>query len=302
MSVGSPAILENGLSLPGFQKVLQVNDNSSHASSPPDGGFSRQFVAPVGKKLTGRPPAALQTSSYASLSSQASSVKSDAFPQDGKTLAAKHGDDMDLFGQVYEWLQSERSRQKALKSDVSGRVDGPTDDDAVVLEPESDSSSSLDQLEKILLRFAASKQDSTASGFPTRRPTRRRVKGLRRGSASESDYADSESAGPPSVDAALDNSKALAFSGGAADDDGVDTPAKRKNREDWLVFKSEIIRLAHTLGIKGWRRISMEDAGELDVVRLSGALTNAVYVITPPKNNPQKGENGSTLAPRRPPQ
>lgn len=301
MSVGSHAVLDNGLSLPAFQKVLQVNDNANYASSPPDGGFSRQFVAPVGKKLAGRPPAALQTSSYASLSSQASSVKSDAFPQDGKGLAMKHGDDMDLFSQVYEWLQSERSRQKALKSDVSGGVDGPTDDDAMVVEPESDGSTSLDRLEKILLRFAASKQDSTTPGFPTRRPTRRRVKGLRRASASESDCADSES-GPPSVDAVLDNSKALAFSGGAADDDGVDTTAKRKGREDWLVFKAEIIRLAHTLRIKGWRRISVEDAGDVDVVRLSGALTNAVYVITPPKNVRQKGENASTLAPRRPPQ
>lgn len=297
MSPGPSSVLENGLSVSSFQKVLQVNDN--YATSPPDGGFSRQFVAPVGKKLAGR-PSALQSSSFASLSSQASSVKSDALPQDAKGLAVKHGDD-DLFNQVYEWLQFEKARHKARRSGMSGQLDGPADDDAVPLDPDSDTSSSLDSLEKILMRHAASRQDSTAPGFPTRRPTRRRAKGLRRGSASESDYADSES-GPPTVDAVLDNSKTLAFSGGSADDDGVDTTAKRKDRENWLIFKSEIIRLAHTLRVKGWRRISMEDAGDLDVVRLSGALTNAVYVVTPPKNIPPKAENASGPVPRRPPQ
>ncbi|RJE18345.1 Choline kinase [Aspergillus sclerotialis] len=297
MSTGSQPVLENGLSV-SSQKFPQVDDN--YATSPPDAGFSKQRRAPVGKKLVTR-PSPLQSGSFASLSSQASSVKSDAVTQDEKDhQTLKNGDD-DLFNQVYEWLQHEKSKHKAAKFNVSGQTDGPSDE-PVPLESESDGSPSLDKLEKILIKYAASRQEgSTGPSLPVRRPTRRRVKGLRRGSASESDYADSES-GVPSVEAVLDNSKTLGYTGGAADDDGSETTARRKDRENWLVFKGEIVRLAHTLRLKGWRRISMEDAGDIDVVRLSGALTNAVYVVTPPKNVPaSKSENGSSLVPKKPP-
>lgn len=292
MSTGPQPVLENGLSA-----SPQVDDN--YATSPPDTGFSKHRRAPVGKKLMSR-PSALQSSSFASLSSQASSVKSDAVTQDEKDQTLKNGDD-DLFNQVYEWLQHEKSKHRAAKFNLSGQTDAPSDE-PVPLESEPDSSPSLDKLEKILLKYASSRQEnSTGSGLPVRRPTRRRVKGLRRGSASESDYADSES-GVPSVDAVLDNSKTLGYTGGAADDDGSETTARRKDRENWLIFKGEIVRLAHTLRLKGWRRVSKEYAGDIDVVRLSGALTNAVYVVTPPKNLPAlKGENGSSLVPKKPP-
>ncbi len=49
----------------------------------------------------------------------------------------------------------------------------------------------------------------------------------------------------------------------------------------------EIVRLAHTLRLKGWRQISLENGGDIDVERLSGALTNAVYVVSPPAVLPQ---------------
>lgn len=296
MSTGSQPVQESGPGVP-FPKTPQVGDN--YATSPPDVGFSRQRRATVGKKLMTR-PSALQSASFASLSSQASSVKSDTVTPDEKDHALKHGDD-DLFNQVYEWLQHEKSKHRAAKSNTSGQTDGPSDE-PVPLELESDSSPSLDKLEKILIKYAASRQEgSTGPGFPVRRPTRRRVKGLRRGSASESDYPDSESV-VPSVEAVLDNSKTLGYTGGAADDDGSETTAKRKDRENWLVFKTEIVRLTHTLRLKGWRRVSLEEAGDIDVVRLSGALTNAVYVVTPPKNVPApRSENGSSLVPRRPP-
>ena len=56
---------------------------------------------------------------------------------------------------------------------------------------------------------------------------------------------------------------------------------KSAHEKAWMTFKNEIIRLAHTLRLKGWRRVPL-DAGEtIGVERLSGALTNAVYVVTP---------------------
>ncbi|KAL1983594.1 hypothetical protein VTN96DRAFT_10173 [Rasamsonia emersonii] len=164
----------------------------------------------------------------------------------------------------------------------------------------------LDKLEKILLQYAATMKDPSHAGSKRsirRRPSRH--KGLRRGSASDSDHLDYEPIAP-SVDAVLDNSKTLGYSGGAAGDDvGGDheQQIKRAKEEHWLVFKSEILRLTHTLRLKGWRRVPMECSKDMDVTRLSGALTNAVYVVVPPKNiPPPKNPDGTpNLAPRRPP-
>jgi len=51
----------------------------------------------------------------------------------------------------------------------------------------------------------------------------------------------------------------------------------------------------------------MEKSSEIEVERLSGALTNAVYVVSPPKNLPHRLDHtdtneSHTLKPRRPPQ
>ena len=50
----------------------------------------------------------------------------------------------------------------------------------------------------------------------------------------------------------------------------------------WDAFKSEVLKLAHTLRCKGWRRIALERYQEVEVSRISGALTNAVYMVVPP--------------------
>jgi choline kinase len=76
----------------------------------------------------------------------------------------------------------------------------------------------------------------------------------------------------------------------------------RKEREAWTNFRAEILRLVHTLKLKGWRKVSMEQSNEIDVQRMSGALTNAVYVVSPPKNLPlqEQGEDGQPK-PKNPP-
>jgi choline kinase len=144
---------------------------------------------------------------------------------------------------------------------------------------------------------------------------------LRRGSTSDSDYADADLS-VPSADVVLDNSMTLLYSGGEADTDppsslsnesstgaaataGTDTdagamtrmPPPAKDGGHWLRFKYEILRLAHTLGLRGWRRVPLKAGGAIEVVRLSGALTNAVYLVSPPKRMPD--EVSSTY--RKPP-
>lgn len=51
----------------------------------------------------------------------------------------------------------------------------------------------------------------------------------------------------------------------------------------WDTFKEEVLKLTHTLRCKGWRRVALERYKELEVKRISGALTNAVYTVFPPQ-------------------
>ena len=74
----------------------------------------------------------------------------------------------------------------------------------------------------------------------------------------------------PSTNVVLDNTRAVGS-------------AECHNQDGWLDFKNEIIRLTHTLRLKGWRRVALDQGADIEVQRISGALTNAVYVVTPPK-------------------
>lgn len=240
-----------------------------------------------------------------------SGAKYDTLAQDEREQSTKSEEDPQsvLFNQVYEWLQHEKARRKTHCPHRSAPVpssgdDTPGDDEGLLdrLHSHSSESTSLKQLEKILIQYEGSRQGAS---LPVRRPTRRRPKGLRRGSASESDNTDVE-AGVPSVDTFLDNSKTLAYNVmGTAEDRVADSnpSARPKDREAWSIFKSAIVRIAHTLRLKGWYKVPMETAGEIEVVRLSGALTNSVYVVKPPKQLPApKTENGSGApVSRRPP-
>jgi choline kinase len=248
--------------------------------------------------------------------SSQSSVKHDASIGDDNEQTSKGDEDpqMSLFHQVSEWLQHEKVRRKNRKARRAEAASGATDaaresedfsiDEAPIC---SESTFSLDKLEKILLQYSGARTgDALLSIQPIKRAVRRRPKGLRRGSASESDVTDIE-APVPSVEAVLDNSKTLAYTGGAAEEESNEssTCSKRlKDQEAWLTFKTEIVRIAHTMQLRGWRKVPMEAAGDIRVIRLSGALTNAVYVVEPPKQlpAPSKTTNGSTpLAPRKPP-
>ena len=106
--------------------------------------------------------------------------------------------------------------------------------------------------------------------------------------SSDTEYQDSE-ARVPSADVVLDNSKTMGYSGGgAASQTSLPEFSKRakKEKDAWLQFKYEIVRLSHTLRLSRWRRVPLEQSGDIAVDRLSGALTNAVYVVSPPVDLP----------------
>ena len=113
--------------------------------------------------------------------------------------------------------------------------------------------------------------------------------------SSDTDYQDGDAI-VPGVEAFLDNSKTLGNLNGIPDTpdtndkSSLNRKPSRGDSEALNEFKYEIVRLTHTLKIKGWRSVSMGRSADIEVERLSGALTNAVYVVTPPKDLPTPAE------------
>lgn len=316
MSLESPPITRVGLDTPSARKAL--HSGGPIPASPPDGPSIKQYKAPIAK-VTARPPSLpnQMSSSTVVTQSSSSSIKLESSAIDDEKSHKGDGHEkpdedsqLNLLQQVYDWLEHEKSRRKvskARRAEATANQALEGEDCPAEEVPLSGSSFSLDKLEKILLQYGGPTNPNALSPVfqPTKRVSRRRPKGLRRGSASESDYTDLE-APVPGVEYFLDNSKTLAYpSSSAADDDvAATTNSKRaKDREAWLIFKTEIMRLTHTLQLRGWRKLPMEAAEDVEVIRLSGALTNAVYVVKPPKTlPPSKSDSGlSQLRSRTPP-
>jgi len=207
-----------------------------------------------------------------------------------------------LLAQVYDWLQHEKNKMSAARKPRSHRrkSKSPQDQDpssASTTSPDPvrgrsdsvDSQSShvsFEKLEHILQGSLSSLGLSSIPQHPSKFPRRRQTNskpGLHRAASSDTDYVDGDAI-VPSCDAWLDNSKTLSYTGGAASTDDLSSGKLDKDSDAWLVFKNDIIRIAHTLRLKGWRRIPLGSGDSIDVERLSGALTNAVYVVTPSKN------------------
>lgn len=212
-----------------------------------------------------------------------------------------------LLAQVTDWLNEQKSRrgEKNNKRHESLQLDAVRNVTVQNTEPEPDLA--LEKLEKILANFSS----STSINVPAepRSDTVRKKSyssgNLRRGSiakayvrsalppASSDTEWNGDDINVPHVEAYLDNSKTLAFTGGGAEDDETEA-TKQKDRKHWEQFKQNIVRLTHTLKVRGWRRIPIEKGDCIIVERLSGALTNAVYVVKPPKELPESDNTNST--------
>jgi choline kinase len=223
-----------------------------------------------------------------------------------------------LVDQIAGWLTDEKikrsRRQKRLAKLSTPSIDSEAEvkikDHAIDQAEDADDEVDLDRLEEII------KRTLNLERLPYRKSSLRQkpsLKKLRKASSvsSDTDYFDGGEALVPSCDVLLDNSKTLAYTGGASDEsdlssgDELSRVASFRDQDAWTKFKFEIVRLAHTLRLKGWRKVPMEMSGSIGVQRLSGALTNAVYVVSPPCDLPpreQIGEDGNTIIKhRRPP-
>ncbi|APA12071.1 hypothetical protein sscle_08g068410 [Sclerotinia sclerotiorum 1980 UF-70] len=286
---------------------------------------TKHFSAGVAKRMTGRPNMPSATSSKLSIRSQTSfeepirETRTSDFSK--PTDDSKHHHHRDkLLSQVAEWLHAEKAKRATRESnkrgtkeneaeveDLSGR--GTSSKPRSMSSSSSSSALSLEKLQKIL---EDNMLDLGHSHLPHLTPPRRvsRKRSLVRPSlkptpSSDTEYHD-EDIVVPSCDVILDNSKTLAYSGGAGSSMETTTlsNSKRaeKERKAWIQFKNEIVRLAHTLRLKGWRRVPLDRGAEIEVERLSGALTNAVYVVSPPANLPPSASstNLSTKSQRYP--
>ena len=298
-------------------------DEEPKISSPPlkplDTPPIKQFTAGVGKRLAGRPTPSPFSSSRVSLISQASLEDTTQTPtsQPGESSSRKaaqnsrqkiHQQHEKLLSQVSEWLHVQKGKKAARRARKHKAHSHPRDDSTADTVPpprrgsqESSLSSamSLEGLQQILedSKVPATSSKITPLESPKIRPRRPSYSlgkhpSTRRFSvnaSSDTEYFDGDVI-VPSCDVVLDNSKTMSYGSGSS----TPVAGRRADKEAmaWLTFKSEILRLAHTLRLKGWRRVPLDSGADLEVERLSGALTNAVYVVSPPKSISE--QQGST--------
>ncbi|WYZ39415.1 hypothetical protein EsH8_III_001329 [Colletotrichum jinshuiense] len=277
----------------------------------------RQYAASMAKRLSGR--MGLSHSSSSSRGSPVLEPSQVPTPDDAAAAAAaqqpqhRHGqrhyyESQKLLAQLHDWLEHERKKKATRKSKTSPRRRSPQSKSKKAAEPaqeaepaprsrsdsiDSDSSDvSFDRLQRIIEGSMASMGISSVPHLSPRlgRRTSGRLRKshsrsmLHRTASSDTDYVDGDVV-VPTCDAVLDNSKTLSYSGGGKSTDDLSLGGKADDKEKaWATFKNEIVRLTHTLKIKGWRRVPLDSGNNVLVQRLSGALTNAVYVVSPPDN------------------
>lgn len=277
----------------------------------------KQFAASIARRLSGRPPS-ITGSSRGSGTSQTSgegsglqtaagssaNIAEDAQRQSHHRYGLDRASEK-LVSQIADWLQREKAKKAARKSQklsakrrsppVEKQHDRPGSSGSI---DSASSEVSLDRLQRILddSMEAMGLTSPPHLGPYAGRRHRKSLKNLAlsRTASSDTEFFDGDVV-VPACDGFLDNSKTLGYSGGKAGTDDAATPSAKeeKERQAWLTFKNEIIRLAHTLRLKGWRRVPLDGGEMISVERLSGALTNAVYVVSPPPESvlpPQEGK------------
>lgn len=294
---------------------LDLGEKSRPVVSP------KQHRANLAKRLSGRPPLMSSTSSVGSLENLAPASKSESQNNDSsatKTQSApehhhsRHSRSSQIISQVRHWLHEEKARKAARQHRIrvaASRLSsaahaasayvheasekGPRHHAAKHRRSSSVSSDgflALERLEQILNASTGFSTETTRDDKAGSYFSRRGSRLLRKQStiaSSDTEYHDIESH-VPSADVVLDNSKTLSYCGGAASQTDLPEHSQqaKKELEAWLQFKYEIVRLSHTLKLPRWRRVHLDRSGDIAVERLSGALTNAVYEVSPPIDLP----------------
>lgn len=174
-----------------------------------------------------------------------------------------------LLGQLKAWGHAERQRQKTRRDKKAAKVaasspGGEVDEEefgghiSPVSSGDEAAQAAMDAFEALVVAAEISHSDEQSKRLSAhrrssrRRPTRSRS--LKGGHTSDTDYASDGEPVVPSCEEVLQT----------AEEVGMDE------------FKSQALKLAHTLRCKGWRGVALDRYKEISVERMSGALTNAV--------------------------
>ncbi|KAH0370213.1 kinase-like protein, partial [Aureobasidium melanogenum] len=269
----------------------------------PSGPRTFKAKGPNQKRLSGRPSRNASVTSLPTLE-----------PSETEKDEEHHLFNSGLVGQVTAWLREEKKKRdarKARKSADAQAQEAATSHENVETASRSRRRSSaesvdLSRLEQILkesVHFDKPRRPSLLHPSIRKRPSVNRLhkSSSNAGQSSDTEYIDGDAL-VPSAEAWLDNTKTLASAGGTADPSESTESLGLGSRQAWSSFKYEIVRLTHTLRIKGWRRVPMDMSNECTVERLSGALTNAVYVVSPPSVLPPRPTSADGKQPlQRPP-
>lgn len=279
----------------------------------------RHYSAKLGKRMSGRLTASPRIAPVSDQSNRRS-FQSEALARGPQGLG-------DTFHQIASWINAQKQKRKYRRRRHKSHrpVSAPgneedshaSDPDSTARSPRrssttSDSSNALDELEGILnqgMAFYDAERDthSRSSRLTHRASLSRKLTRQSVNTASDTEYNQDGDISVPSCDVFLDNSRTLYYLGGMPDSEHRYSDANDDDDQDqnaWLVFKHEIVRLTHTLRLKGWRRVPLDTSDDVTVERLSGALTNAVYVVSPPLNllGPQNsvGDKSQSRSLKRP--
>ncbi len=306
--------------------MVTKNKDVDQPDQPDPDKSAKQYTASVGRKrLSGRLSTEALSLHKQKLTDSNSSLPALLPESSPEALTHSHSAHENLLKQIGTWLKRERNRRhvrrakrKSLRhepheqddhgatrdSESTGLDEADGSGDRRGSESSEEGSAALDQLAQILESALSIKPAEAKKRIPH---LRKASGGLKRHSAisTDSDYFESIDQLVPSCDAVLDNSKTLSY---CVDESKLDSTHENsesrafKEQEAWSRFRFEILRIAHTLKLKGWRKVPMEQSNEISVQRLSGALTNAVYVVAPPKNIFTSGGNEDrTPKPTNPP-
>jgi choline kinase len=271
---------------------------------------SKQFRTKTSSRLTGRPSTERLASS---LHGSMDFLADLGYESSSSTRPSSIHQHDGFLSRVSTWLQQEKARRETSKARRrAAKSSDPAVDDqgdgTGKSKERRDSESSMEgsaALEKLQEILAAS------MSLTDRRPHRskrasisNKLRRLSTAASSDTEFLDGDAL-VPGCEAILDNSKTLSYSGGGVDADAdsnrrpsLARAASSMHKDAWKTFKYEVVRLTHTLRLKGWRKVSMELSSQIDVERLSGALTNAVYVVSPPKElpptSPRRGDGAPT--------
>lgn len=178
-----------------------------------------------------------------------------------------------LLEQLKDWAYAERQRQKnrrekkaakktehhrsvASSTEVDGAVEGDEFGEPLSLVSSGDEAAqvALDAFDALVAAAEASRLEEHS-----RRPSAHRKASRKKHArhASDTDYASDGEPVVPSCEEVLQTPEEV----------GMDE------------FKSQVLKLAHTLKCKGWRRVDLDRYKEVTVERISGAFTNVVSLF-----------------------